>query len=185
MSKTQIPTFSFYKAPVTNTTPYRAITLRDVFLVVSGDYYKERTQRLRGIPDTKHSRDYKATAFDFVCFSGTFRQRSESTLVKHSGYLVLDFDHLQDVKALKNQLLKDPCLETELLFVSPSGNGLKWVITIDVSGQYTHGQYFDAVSNYVRSVHGQEVDKSGRDVARVCFLCWDPEAYIHPKYLLK
>lgn len=184
MKKTEAEKFSFFRKPVTSITPVRNITLKDVYTVITRDYYKELTRLLRQISDPKQAREFKAANFDFVTFSGTFSKRNEQSLLTRSGYMVIDFDHLSDVHAVKSQLLKDPYFETELLFISPSGNGLKWVITIDISGKYTHGQYFDAVSNYISATHRQEVDKSGRDISRLCFLSWDPEAYIHPKYLL-
>ena len=136
------PQFSFFKTPVTSTSPYRQITIRDAYLYISTDYAKARTLRLRQIEDKEANRQYKSTSFDFVTFSGSFSKRSEAELIEHSGYLVLDFDHLEDVQAVKAQLLQDPYFETQLLFISPNGNGLKWVIEIDVTGQYTHGQYF-------------------------------------------
>ncbi|MGD9928879.1 MAG: toprim domain-containing protein [Mangrovibacterium sp.] len=138
------PKFSFYKGPVTSTSPYRQITLRDAYVYISTDYAKARTIRLRQIDDKEANRQFKAANFDFVTFSGSFTTRNEAGLLEHSGYLVLDFDHLEDVQAAKAQLLKDPYFETQLLFVSPNGNGLKWIIEIDVTGQYTHGQYFVA-----------------------------------------
>ncbi|MCW0483500.1 BT4734/BF3469 family protein [Gaoshiqia sediminis] len=183
MTARKTPMFSFFKAPITNKSPYRQITLRDAYLYISSDYAKDRTLRLRPIEDKEANRKFKSASFDFVTFSGSFTRRNEAELIEHSGYLVLDFDHLEDVQAVKAQLLKDPYFETQLLFVSPNGNGLKWVIEINVTGQYTHGEYFDAVSNYIRSTHGIGVDKSGRDVCRVCFLGWDPDAYVHPRFL--
>jgi hypothetical protein len=179
------PKFTFFKAPVTNVSPDRQITIRDAYLAISGDYFKKSTLQLRSIEDQHENRNFKATTFHFVTFSGTFKQRNEQGLITPSGYLVLDFDKLSDVQKVKNRLLKDPCFETELLFVSPNGNGLKWVIKIDVSGKYSHGQYFDADKNYVKSTHQLEVDKSGRDVCRLCFLSWDPDAFVHPKHLIR
>jgi len=79
-------------------------------------------------------------------------------------------------------LLKDEYFETEMLFVSPSGDGLKWIIPIDIT-EATHQNFFQAIANYIREVYQLEVDKSGKDVSRACFLPHDPEAYINPKYL--
>ncbi len=179
------PKFSFFKAPVPNVSPDRQITIRDAYLAISGDYFKRATLELRSITDQTENRNCKATNFSFVTFSGTFSRRNEQGLIHKSGYIVLDFDHLENVLAVKDRLLKDPCFETELLFVSPNGNGLKWVVQIDVSGKYSHGQYFDAVKNYIKSTHQIEIDKSGRDICRVCFLSWDPEAFVHPKHLIR
>lgn len=179
------PKFSFFKAPVANVLPANQITIRDAYLAISGDYFKKNTLELRAITDEKANRAFKSGKFSFVTFSGTFSQRNEQGLIHHSGYMVLDFDHLENVAAVKDRLLKDPYFETQLLFVSPNGNGLKWVVEIDVSGKYSHGQNFDAIKNYVKSTHQLEIDKSGRDVCRVCFLSWDPEAFIHPKHLMR
>lgn len=175
--------FSFFKAPVTKVTnPYKNINLNDVYQILTGHYLKKQTLKLRSISDKQENRDYKAVSFPFVTFSGTFNQRKEADLVEHSGLMVLDFDHLDNIEAVKLQLLKDTYLETELLFTSPNGNGLKWVVPVNVSGDYSHGQYFDAIRNYIQSTYKIEVDKSGRDVVRVCFIGWDPDAFLNPRH---
>ena len=71
--------------------------------------------------------------------------------------------------------------ETELLFRSPSGNGIKWIIPVVNNNGHDHEYYFRAVSNYLKSF-GITVDKSGKDVSRACFLPHDPNAFINPKY---
>lgn len=174
--------FSFYKAPVTNVNPYREITLEDVYQVLTGHYLKYKTQILRRISDKGKNREFKSKSFSFVTFSGTFAQRKEEALKKHSGFLVLDFDHIETPSKLKLQLLKDKYFETDLIFTSPNGNGLKWVVSIEVSSEYGHGQNFDAINRYIQHTYQIEVDKSGRDVSRVCFLCYDPEAFLHPRH---
>lgn len=176
------PKFSYFNAGIKKTNPYKDITLADVYMVLTGHWFKKETERLRQITDPDANRKYKSEHFPFVTFSGTFHTRRESGLIKHSNLLVLDFDKLEDVEKLKNQLLRDKHFETELLFTSPNGNGLKWVVSIDVSGQYNHGQYFDAISRYIQHTHQIEVDKSGRDVSRVCFLCFDEDAFLHPRH---
>lgn len=176
--------FSFFKQPVTNTTPYRSISLFDAYRAICGDYLKEQTMKLRRTSNQEENKWIKTNLLDFVTFSGVFAKRSDAGLTQYSNYLVLDFDHLRNVEKIKPQLLKDPYFETELLFTSPNGNGLKWVVSTETRGKLTHGEFFDAVKSYVQSSHGIEVDKSGRDIARACFLCHDPKAYIHPKYLI-
>lgn len=176
------PTFSYFRPPIKNTSPYKErISLADVYLYLSGSLLKERTEQLRRISNPDENREYKAANFPFVTFSGAFRYRKEKGLIEHSGLLVLDFDHVPDVEALKMQLLTDRYIETELLFTSPNGNGLKWVIAIDAT-RYSHSQWFDAVSRYITATYSVEVDKSGRDVCRVCFLCYDPDAFLHPRH---
>ena len=174
--------FSFFKAPVRNTIPHKSISLLDAYNYIVGDYAKQRTEKLRSIEDPKQARQFKASTFDYCTFSGMFQTRNDKALISHSGLLCIDFDHLQSVDLLRNQLLQDVYFDTQMLFVSPSGDGLKWLIPIDTK-QTTHSNYFAAVANYILQTYGVEVDKSGRDISRACFLPHDPQAYINPRLL--
>ncbi len=184
----KIPLFSFFKAPISNTKPHKAVSLSQIYNAIKGDYYKERTQKLRAMlaapsplerAGGEVARKFKASNFDYCTFSGIFTTRNDKALIKHSGLLCLDFDHLQSVEKLRNQLLQDEYFDTQLLFRSPSGNGLKWIISID-NTTATHGNYFAVVANYILQTYGVAVDKSGRDISRACFLPHDSEAYINP-----
>lgn len=179
---TESPFFSFFKAPIINTKPHKAVSLLQIYNAIKGEYYKDRTQKLRTISDIGQARKYKAKNFDYCTFSGTFTTRNDKALIKHSELLCVDFDHLQNLNDLKSRLLTDEYFDTQLLFVSPSGDGLKWVIPIDTT-QTTHNDYFKAVANYIQQAYGVEIDKSGRDTSRACFLPHDPQAYINPVYL--
>lgn len=174
--------FTFFKHPITNTVPHKDITLADTYNYISRPYAKDRTEKLRSLSDVKRARNYKAANFDYCTFSGTFGSRSDKALIDHSGYLCIDFDHLTNVNATFQMLLEDRCFATELLFRSPSGDGLKWIININTA-DVSHAEYFNAVANYLRQTYGLEADKSGKDVSRACFLPYDPEAYINPKNL--
>ena len=174
--------FSFYKSPIKNTVPHKSATLLQIYNAITGDFYKERTDKLRSINDPKQARQFKATNFDYCTFSGTFSSRNDKNLMQHSGLLAVDFDHLTNLQEVRQLLLADEYFDTQLLFVSPSGDGLKWIIPIDTS-QIPHGEYFAAVANYILQTYGIEVDKSGRDVSRACFLAHDPNAFINPLIL--
>jgi hypothetical protein len=111
-----------------------------------------------------------------------FSKRSDNALIRHSGLLCIDFDHLPDPGDLFRRLLLDDYFDTQLLFRSPSGDGLKWIIPVDLS-EYTHGEFFEAVAEHILQSYGVQIDKSGSDVSRACFLPYDPHAYINPEYL--
>jgi hypothetical protein len=176
------PVFSYFERPVTNVTPSRQVSLLEVYQIIKGNEFALCTSTLRDIPDPKEARKYKAQNFDYVTFSGTFSKRNDANLQKHSGLLTIDFDHIKDITSLKVALLNDYYFETELMFVSPSGDGLKWVIPIDLT-KARHHDYFKAVVNYVSHTYQLEVDQSGKDISRACFLPHDSEIFINPKYL--
>jgi hypothetical protein len=172
--------------------------LRKVYNAIKGDYYQEHTEKLRAILSplscgegsgerSVQARKFKAANFDYCTFSGVFTTRNDKALVRHSGLLCVDFDHLQNLNDIKRRLLADEYFDTQLLFVSPSGDGLKWIIQISPPsgdlGGYTHGDYFAAVANYILQTYGVAVDKSGRDLSRACFLPHDPQAFINPQFV--
>jgi hypothetical protein len=175
------PLFSFFKAPITNIKPHKTVSLLQIYNAIKGDYYRDRTHKLRAISNIGQARLFKAANFDYCTFSGVFTTRNDKALIKHSGLLCLDFDNLQSVDMLRNQLLKDEYFDTQLLFVSPSGNGLKWIISIDTAATQ-HGDYFAAVANYIKQTYNVEVDKSGKDISRACFLPHDPQVFINPSF---
>ena len=179
-----LPRFSFFYSPITNTKPFSGITLLDLFNLIKGESYKPRTLRLRGISDPEAAAKFKKSSFDYVTISGEFSlKRSDSNLIRHSELLILDFDHVTDIPNLKKILLGDPSFQTELMFISPSGNGLKWIISIDIK-LASHPRWFEAVADVLKKRHGLEVDKSGKDISRACFIPYDPEVYINPEYIL-
>lgn len=173
--------FSFFRKPIQNTEPLRAITLPDIYRYIVGKYAKPQTEMLRSIKDKDEARRYKATHFDYCTFSGIFRSRNRKDLLTQSNLLCIDFDHVADIPSLKERLPCDPCFETELLFVSPSGDGLKWIVEIDYQG-YEHSGFFACVANYLAEKGYPEPDKSGSDISRSCFIPYDPDAFINPKY---
>lgn len=170
---------SFYDAPIRNLMPYSAVSLRALYDAIRSDFYKERTEALRAIADEKQARKFKAENFDYVTFSGTFSKRDASCLIQHSDMLVIDFDHVEDIDGLKQRLLADEYFVTLLLFRSPSGDGLKWLIPIDTA-QHPHDVWFRSISAYIAQTYGIKADTSGSDIARACFICYDPECYINP-----
>jgi len=167
--KIHIPVFSFYKAPVSNIIPYSKINLLDAYNLITSSDYASCTSTLRAIDNKQEARKYKANHFNYVTFSGTFSTRNDKSLLKHSSLLTIDFDHINNVQELKQTLLKDDYFETELMFVSPSGDGLKWIIPIDLT-KAKQQDYFKAISNYVKKTYQLDIDQSGKDVSRACFL---------------
>jgi hypothetical protein len=175
------PMLHYYKAPITNLIPYKSITLKQLYQVIRGEYFQNITTHLRALPEKQKSK-YKRGKFDYATFSGTFSERYNDQLITHSGLICIDFDHI-DVPAVRAALMSDANIETDLMFTSPSGDGVKWVTSIDLSAG-THQDYYDAFLTYFESQHGLKVDSSCVNVSRACFIPHDPTCYINPKHLL-
>lgn len=173
--------FSYFRKPIKNTNQFKDITIIEAYEMIKSESFRKSTEFLRQIESANEARLYKATNFNYVTFSGTFNTRKDDLLKKHSGLMAIDFDHVDDLDQLKNTLLNDPCLDTELMFISPSGDGLKWIVPVNI-GKASHFDHFKAIEAYLKEKYDLNIDASGKDVSRACFLPWDPDAYINPNY---
>jgi hypothetical protein len=113
-----------------------------------------------------------------ICFSGTFSKRSDDAVMKHSGYICLDFDGYEtddQMQQERQRLMDDKYVMS--VFISPSGNGLKAIVKIpeDVEG---HKKYFDALQEYFDS---DNFDVTSKNLSRVCYESYDPDIYINEK----
>ena len=95
-----VPRFSFYRRPIKNTRPCREASPEDIFKYLVSDYARQHTETLRTIKDNKARSRYKAEHLDYITPGGSFRTRKESDLIKASGYMVIDFDHILDPDGL-------------------------------------------------------------------------------------
>jgi hypothetical protein len=190
---TSLPKFSFYPGPIQNKFPEYNITLLDAHRAITGDYYKLKTEKLRAATNTEDYRKAKQK-LDYVTFAGTFWARDKQNLNEASGYCTIDFDHIEPthIEVIKSILINDPMLETQLLFKSPSGKGLKWIVKINLKRFPDYEINFRGIVFYLRKTYPEYfntgdniIDETGKDICRACFLCYDSTAYINPKYLKK
>lgn len=174
------PEFSFYKPPISNTLPNTNMNLAQVHELITGSAFEGITNKLRSLETPEERRAFKATSFPYVSFAGTFSKRNDKAMLTSSGLLVLDFDHLPNLKETKELLLSDEYYDTELLFTSPSGDGLKWIIRNDMG--VPHRYMFNAVCSYLKKKYQLEADPSGKDLSRSCFLCQDRDSFLHARH---
>lgn len=178
------PKISFFNGPITNLTPKAAITLEDVYRGVTSNCYKKIIEQLRLMNDDKEKRNIKKQ-LDYVTFAGIFKTRNSNSLIKPSGYICIDLDHIEGemIAPVKAKLLNDALLETALLFTSPGGCGLKWVVKVDLN-RFDYATNYEGIIGYLRKMHRLDayIDTTGKDIARACFMSYDPKAYINPKY---
>ena len=107
-------------------------------------------------------------------FSGVFNGRKDQDLKRHSGLIVLDFDHI-NVKESKSLLGTDDYVLA--CWASPSGDGLKAIV--QVSNPDKHRDHFRSLQSYFDKTYGLEVDPSGINEARACYESYDPELVIN------
>ena len=151
----------------------------------------EATLRYRAMLPTasrEEKRNFKLLFFQFATFSGIFFYRSARKLLARTPFLTIDIDDLNSMKEAREvqQLLcQDKEVETVLCFVSPSGVGVKWILRLpEWTNNKPFKEQFDMMRNYLTFNYGLNADPSGSDVCRACFLGWDQNCYVNPKYVL-
>ena len=174
------PKFSYFRPPIRNVFPSEELDLAELCERIRGNNLAGITERLRALPSVKERQALKAQSFPYVTFAGIFRKRNDRELLEPSGLMVFDFDHLEQPSQVKQLLLNDRYFDTELLFTSPSGKGLKWVVQHSQEMTPHREDFFLGVSNYLKASYGLEADRSGRDLSRACYICQDSEVYLNP-----
>ena len=176
-----LKTFSFYNRPIMNIVPSRAVNIVDIFRYVTSSYAKKQTLELRTMTPSSEAKDFENTHFDYCTFSGLFSKRNKNELIAFSNLMCLSFDQIKNIVQLKRQLLEHDYFDTELLFTNPRGDGVKWIISIDLQG-WEFSRFFQAVANCTSATGLPPMNQKESDMTVPCFLPYDPEAFIHPKY---
>jgi len=169
---------SVYKCPVKNTTPLKSVSLFDIYSVIKSDKYKSVTDKLRSL-ESKAEKDLcKQTELDYATFSGTFKTRSNSLLIERSQYFCIDIDHIgNDIEIANTKSLLLQSHIPALIFVSPSGDGLKVIYKVNTTDG-SHEDYYYAFEDYFKTEFNTKIDASCKDISRACFLCYDSECFI-------
>ena len=126
--------------------------------------------------NNKNERNELKKRLPAICFSGEFNKRNDSSLIRHSGLICLDFDGYDTNKELlshKQRLSKDKYVFS--VFISPSGNGLKVLVKIP-SDVDNHISYFNALEKHFDS---PKFDKTSKNVSRVCYESYDAMIYVN------
>ena len=66
-----------------------------------------------------------------------------------------------------------------MLWLSPSGNGIKFLIRTDLIASDHKAVYFSAVE-YFEEKYKLKIDISGSDVSRLCYVSYDPNLFYNP-----
>lgn len=125
-----------------------------------------------------------------VTFSANYRGgRSNATLVKYLGYIVIDIDHLSKEELARILQTVRACSYTRIAFISPKGMGLKIIAhtqrpdgTLPDTIQEiedSHNAAYNKVASFYSQLCQTEIDTSGQDVGRTCLLSYDPGIYFN------
>jgi len=154
-------------------------TLPQIVEEIRGDRYKDAISKIRKLVEEGDTEKVSRLKKGLEAFtvSGLFEGgRKMSFLKKYNPFVILDIDKL-DPEDLPDLILKVREIPfTRVAFISPSGRGLKIIVEVD-SEMKRHGSAYWQVMNFYKDSLMVEIDKSGKDITRLCFMSYDPEIY--------
>lgn len=164
-------------------TKLRKDKLGNILDSIGNGKYKSEVVKLREylkVGDiARYSKEKKE--LDAVTFSGVFENRRKASCISlYNEVCVIDIDHINDDKMtyIFNCLKNDPFIFA--FWKSPSGNGYKGLAKIKYLDEaprefdYEKHKYaFLNIHNYFVTTYDIEIDPSGSDISRLCFLSWD------------
>jgi hypothetical protein len=161
-----------------------ATTLEDFIAAIRGDEYKATITKLRdrlaaGDEDGYAEAKGQLPAVSISGKSTGRRMKShEQGRFIHSGFLQIDLDGKDNVgwtvDEMRDILRAEPRIVAA--FVSPSGDGVKGIARIPASVD-THLPSFIAARDHFAK-HKLTVDEACKDPGRLCFVSWDPDAWV-------
>lgn len=135
--------------------------------IKNGGKNNDLIKQIRETSD-KEARNELKKQLAVILWSGKFSARKASALVEYNHLICLDFDGV-DVEETKKSLKEKPFVYAA--FASPSGDGVKALVKVSSKNHLSH---FKALSKEFPNL-----DQSGKDVSRSCFMSADENIYIN------
>ena len=130
-----------------------------------GGDFVETINKIRSLEDENEQQRLKKT-LPGVTFCGTFKHRKSDKLINSTGLVILDFDEKGVIPEMSEYFYA--------LWKSPRG-GYKALVKIPaVKNDAEFKRYFYSIQN-----HFPDVDVSGKDISRFCFISHDPDLYLN------
>lgn len=197
LAKLPLPKFSVYRAgahdrngnAVLAKTPCGVMDLYSLYsFITTNKQVGFVTKELRRIKDHKEAQQFKLENFSIATVTGIFSKRNGKGLAQATGYMILDIDDLKDkgeVGDVRYICINDKRINPLLVFTSPGGHGVKVVIYIDPANGLGYRDYYKQICRYMTFEHGIEVDQSGSDICRACYLPHDLDCFINTNLITK
>lgn len=163
----------------------KEISVAEVIRSIKNGKYSNEIRQLRFFleNDEKEKYDTHKKRLPGVTFCANFLGNRKKELIKsYHNLLVIDIDKLEDdeLERTKNILNEDKYVFT--FWTSPSKNGMKGLIYLEFKVNIelqnidnAHKHAFKQVTNYFKTNYSIELDISGSDTTRLCFLSYDPD----------
>lgn len=175
MNNYQIDVWANYNEQV------RYQNFENILLAIKEGKFKSEITEIRNSlkENNKNKSDRLKNSLSGFTVSAIFdEKRRKERVIKYYGVMVLDIDDLKDeeeVERIKKEVEKIEY--TKMVFVSPSGLGLKIIVETNNTDVERHTEVYKELVNYYGNQLNVKFDSQTCDVSRLCFFSYDETAY--------
>ena len=149
-------------------------------IIRTGDYgVAEKINAIRNAV-TKEQRDELKKHLFVITWQGIFSRKNNNGCVSLSSLVCIDIDHQsgQDLVGIKQVISSWPYVLA--FFTSPSGDGLKVIISTDNYSIDDYGNCYRQVEKLFTDAFGIKPDSRCEDLSHPCYISHDPGIYYNP-----
>ena len=159
---------------IKSTSPVEYSVFKALEDIRVGKYSKEIKQ-VRFYANDKPNKDIEKSKLPLIGWSGTFKARSNTNLIKHSGLACLDFDKIDDLMHFRSMVDADDY--TFASYISPSGTGMHVLVKIPmVDNDKDYKSFYSELRKHYDEYW--ETD-STNDISRAMYVSYDPDLHIN------
>ncbi len=148
----------------------RLVEIDEILERIKNCTLQPKIDAIRAESDEKIKKDLKKM-LPCILFSGEFTERKDKAIVKHSGFVVLDWDHLENLEEKRAEICDYHFIYS--CFISPSGDGLKAVVRIPAIIEKHRGYYAGLMRLF------PDLDATSINESRICYASADANIFIN------
>ncbi len=161
--------------------PVKNISLKLVVQEIIDGAYKNEVDEIRKLiaaGKQKEAQKKKKQLLAFTPSASFVGGRKPEFIETYSQCIVLDFDKLSIEEFNSSFEKAKACPFTYACFRSPGGNGIEVLVFVS-SEPDEHLEAFNQLKDYYEQLLQIKTDPSGKDITRLCYVSYDPEAFLN------
>ncbi len=170
---------------------YKSISLFEALNSIRIGNYEKQIGNIRRLLTNNNIQSYRAKKKQLPAyiFSGiAFGNRYKFDISGYTSLIVVDIDKLENIELVKSQLKSD--CHVISVWMSPSGNGLKALFYVEYASPIKEEDIwvlhehcaFPQIENYLITKYSIQVDQTGADITRLCFVSSDSDIHLKREF---
>ncbi len=173
-------------------TALKTITIRQAFNEIKGNRHLKYTKYLRNFYSKGDKVNYgiNKRKLPVVTFCGTYeKERTKEFIKEYNSLVVLDIDKLGNDELIRVKGILSVNNYVFSFWESPSKDGIKGLIHLNYEFEVekygfdtSHKIAFKQLVDYFKENYEIELDISGSDITRLCFISWDDNLIVKKSF---